>query len=169
MILTSPHLCFCVLLPIADESSALYVPINNFLIKLPLQIGSLACRHTAHSSMTTRRDLKKYLRLRLEAFREVPYLLSKYKIVFKMFGQFSVKGKRTDKDDVPLTLGGSCCALTIHVVHLETRQVLGGAGLGGRKQRWVVHRKVTVVVLQDDQSCSLDAEEETSKRAFEFS
>lgn len=42
--------------------------------------------------------------------------------------------------------------------------MLGSAGLGGRKQRWVMNRKVTVVVLYDGQSCPLNtAEEEMGK------
>lgn len=38
--------------------------------------------------------------------------------------------------------------------------MLGGAGLGGGQQGRVMDREVTVVVLQDGQSCSLDAGEE---------
>lgn len=48
---------------------------------------------------------------------------------------------------IPLTLSWGCWELTIHVVDLEAGQVLGCAGLGGRKQRRVMDWEVTVVVL----------------------
>lgn len=48
---------------------------------------------------------------------------------------------------ISLTLSRGCWQLTIHIVDLKTCQVFGCAGLGGRKQRWVMNREVTVIVL----------------------
>lgn len=61
---------------------------------------------------------------------------------------------------IPLTLSGGCWELTIHIVDLKASKVFGGPRLRSRKQSWVIDREVAVVVLQDGQSCSLNAREE---------
>lgn len=55
-----------------------------------------------------------------------------------------------------LTSGGGCRGLTIHIIHLEAGQVLGGPGLRGGEQGRVVDREVPVVVLYDGQCCPLN-------------
>lgn len=81
-----------------------------------------------------------------------------YKHVLLKEGEISRQNHQVlSSTTIPLTLSRGCWELTIHAVDLEASEVLGSAGLGGGEQGRVMDREVTVVVLQDGQSCSLYA------------